>query len=344
VASARLGPADVSGAEYRVLTGTLGGYRLSVGTSLRNVNDVADIVVVALAWAIAGFALVVGIIGLLAASSGQRRLDSIATTMGLVARGDLKARIPLSGRGDDIDELVGSVNAALDRLAALVEGMRQVSTDIAHELKTPLNRLSIAVANATEAAGEASELSPLLDEAQNEIRQVISIFDAMLRIAQIEAGARRARFGPVQLGNILENVAEAYGPVAADNGQRLTLAINDTLGCVDGDKDLLTQAIANLLENALRHCPQGTLITLEGRIESGHPTVTVADTGPGIPDADKPRVFDRLYRVEKSRTTQGNGLGLSLVKAVADLHNATIALADNYPGLIVKIVFECRES
>lgn len=328
-----------AGGDYRILTGMLREYRLSVGTSLRSVDDVGGIVVTALGWTIGGLAIVVAAIGFFAAASGQRRLDSIADTMGMVARGDLKARIPLSGHGDDIDILVSSVNAALDRLAALVEGMRQVSVDIAHELKTPLNRLSIAVTGAIDARDNGREVMPMLEEAEREVRQVISIFDAMLRIAQIEAGARRARFARVELGKILDSVGDAYEAVAADAGQILTVSVGDDLGSVLGDKDLLTQMLANLIENCIRHCPEGAHISVSGRLDNGRPFITVSDNGPGISDGDKLRVFDRLYRVEKSRTTSGNGLGLSLVKAVADLHGAGIVLRDNNPGLSVEIRF-----
>ncbi|MBI4048106.1 MAG: HAMP domain-containing histidine kinase, partial [Devosia nanyangense] len=228
-------------------------------------------------------------------------------------------------------------------LAALVEGMRQVSVDIAHELKTPLNRLSISLDNARDASDGQPEVLALLDEARHEVHQVNSIFEAMLRIAQIESGARRARFAPVDLGAIAERVTEAYEPVANERSQSLELSLPPTPAIVPGDKDLLTQAVANLVENAIRHCPEGSAIRLAVADADGSPRIVVSDDGPGIPDGDKLRVFDRLYRVEKSRTTPGNGLGLSLVKAVSDLHGATITLADNQPGLRIQMAFVHRE-
>lgn len=335
---AALGLPD-DGYAYRVLAGQIHDHSLVVGTSLRGVDDIGGIVVVSLSWVIGGLALVILVIGTITAVGGQRRLDSIAHTMELVARGDLKARIPLSGRRDDVDALVASVNAALDRLAALVEGMRQVSVDIAHELKTPLNRLSIAISTARDASDGGRAVPELLDEAQQEIGQVIAIFDAMLRIAQIEAGARRARFATIALRPIIENIFEAYDAVAADNGQTLSITLSNDLGSVWGDRDLITQALANLVENAIRYCPPGASIALRGSLSDGRTTIAVADDGPGIPDDEKIRVFDRLYRVEKSRSTPGNGLGLSLVKAIVDLHGASITLEDNKPGLIVRIAF-----
>lgn len=340
---ADLGIAD-AGAAVRIYSGSLPPYRLIVGTSLGGVNDVAGLVVTALAYSAGGLVLVILTLGIFAARNGQRRLDTIARTMEQVARGNLAARIPRSVREDDIDILVGNVNSALDRLSALVNGMRQVSVDIAHELKTPLNRLSIAIAGASEVVEARSSAVPLMAEAEREIAQVIAIFDALLRIAQIEAGARRSRFADVQMTPLLEGIAEVYAPVAADQNQTLSLAIHSALPLIHGDRDLLTQTLANLVENAIRHCPPGAHIDIEASVVQGRTVIAVADDGPGIPDSDKPHVFDRLYRVEKSRTTPGHGLGLSLVKAIVELHGATIELSDHAPGLIVTVVFPPKGS
>ncbi|MCF1741676.1 sensor histidine kinase [Paradevosia shaoguanensis] len=328
---------------YRIFSGPIGQYRLAVGVSLTETNAIGWIVLTSLAWTMGALVLVLLLVGLATAIRGQRRLDSVAETLERVSRGQLDARIPLSTRNDDIDALAADVNGALDRLAALVEGMRQVSVDIAHELKTPLNRLSISLDNARDASDGQPEVLALLDEARHEVHQVNSIFEAMLRIAQIESGARRARFAPVDLGTIAERVTEAYEPVANERSQTLELALSPSAVIVPGDKDLLTQAVANLVENAIRHCPEGSAIRLAVADADGSPRIVVSDDGPGIPDGDKLRVFDRLYRVEKSRTTPGNGLGLSLVKAVADLHGATVTLADNQPGLRIQMAFVHRE-
>jgi len=328
---------------YRLFSGPVGQYRLAVGVSLTETNAIGWIVLTSLAWTMGALVLVLLLVGVATATRGQRRLDSVAETLERVSRGQLDARIPLSTRNDDIDALAADVNGALDRLAALVEGMRQVSVDIAHELKTPLNRLSISLDNARDASDGQPEVLALLDEARHEVHQVNSIFEAMLRIAQIESGARRARFAPVDLGAIAERVTEAYEPVANERSQSLELSLPPTPAIVPGDKDLLTQAVANLVENAIRHCPEGSAIRLAVADADGSPRIVVSDDGPGIPDGDKLRVFDRLYRVEKSRTTPGNGLGLSLVKAVSDLHGATITLADNQPGLRIQMAFVHRE-
>ncbi|CDP51656.1 sensor histidine kinase [Devosia sp. DBB001] len=286
---------------YRLFSGPVGQYRLAVGVSLTETNAIGWIVLTSLAWTMGALVLVLLLVGVATATRGQRRLDSVAETLEQVSRGQLDARIPLSTRNDDIDALAADVNGALDRLAALVEGMRQVSIDIAHELKTPLNRLSISLDNARDASDGQPEVLALLDEARHEVHQVNSIFEAMLRIAQIESGARRARFAPVDLGAIAERVTEAYEPVANERSQTLELALSPSAVIVPGDKDLLTQAVANLVENAIRHCPQGSAIRLAVADADGSPRIVVSDDGPGIPDGDKLRVFDRLYRIVSRR-------------------------------------------
>lgn len=333
-----LGVADATD-KYRIFTGAVDGYRLLVGSSYAETDAIGRLILVGLAWAGALLVVLILAAGIVVAVRGQRRLDGIAATMHRVGRGELAARIAISGRGDDIDVLVGEVNAALDRLSALVEGMRQVSVDIAHDLKTPLNRLAITVESAIEADEAGKPVKALLTQAQEEGARINATFDALLRIAQIEAGARRARFTTLAPEGILESIADAYGEVAIEHGQTLALAQPDGLRRISGDRDLLLQMLANLVENAIRHCPPAARIELSGRMRGEAVEIVVADTGPGIPVAERNKVFRRLYRVEKSRTTPGNGLGLSLVKAIADLHGATIELDDNHPGLAVTVRF-----
>ncbi len=328
------------GSDYRVYSGQIDGHQLVVGISLGEADEVGRLVLTSLGWAGAGFVLLVIATGLVVAARGQRRLDLISGTMERVGHGDLAARIPLSRRNDDIDGLSGSMNAALDRLAGLVEGMRQVSVDLAHELKTPLNRLGITLETTIEADVRGEPVTALLEQARAEGRQINATFDALLRIAQIESGARRARFTDLSLMPILENIAEAYAPVAAESGHSLTVETSGLLGPIHGDEDLITQLLANLVENAIRHCPPGTRIVISGHGRSSDVEITIADSGPGVPVEEHEKVFRRLYRLEKSRTTSGSGLGLSLAKAIADLHGAHISLRDNQPGLIVSIVFQ----
>lgn len=326
-------------ADYRVFSGIVDGYRLTVGKSLSEADEIGLLMLTAFAWAGAGLIVLVSATGAVIAMNGQRRLGQVSAAMDQVGRGDLQARIPISRRNDDIDHIGREVNTALDRLVALVEGMRQVSVDIAHELKTPLNRLGIAIEAALEGLSRGTDIEPQLEQAQAEGRVINATFDALLRIAQIESGARRARFTDLDLAPLLETIEDAFEPVAAENQQSLTLASVPKLPAVHGDSDLLTQLVANLVENAMRHCPPGSSICLSASTVNGRTQLRVTDTGPGIPEAEREKVFRRLYRLEKSRTTSGSGLGLALVKAICELHGAHIELGDNAPGLIVSITF-----
>ncbi|MBB3932425.1 signal transduction histidine kinase [Kaistia hirudinis] len=324
---------------YRVFVGDAGGNAILVGVSSAESDAIGWLALVSFAWAGVVFLVLVGAAGLIVARRGQRRLETIAGVMDKVGRGELHARIPITPAADDIDQLSGQVNAALDRLLALVEGMRQVSMDIAHDLKTPLNRLAITIEGAIATEAKGASAATLLAQAQSEGRQINATFDALLRISQIEAGARRSRFLKLSIAPVLHNIWEVYADDAAERGQRLELSIVDNLPPIAGDRELLTQMVANLVENAIRHCSEGTEIRMAALLAGDRVRFEISDNGPGIPPDERQRVFQRLYRLDKSRTTPGTGLGLSLVKAIADLHGAAISLNDNAPGLRVRIDF-----
>ncbi len=321
--------------DYRLLSGLVGNNALLVGKSSAESDAIGHLTLMSFAWAALIFSVMILAAGIFIALRAQRRLDGIAGTMRRIGQGELAARIPLGRREDDIDALSRQVNQALDRLAALVEGMRQVSVDIAHDLKTPLNRLGITIESAMEAEQKGEPLGGLLGQAQEEGRQINFTFDALLRIAQIEAGARRARFAPQLLTPLLETIVEIYAEVALERGQSLCLAPPaGPVPAILGDRELLMQLFANLVENALRHGPKRVAVTLAIEAAPDAAIVRIADTGPGIPDQERQQVFRRLYRLDKSRSTPGSGLGLSLVKAIIDLHGATIMLADRHPGQV----------
>ncbi|MBN9220339.1 MAG: two-component sensor histidine kinase [Mesorhizobium sp.] len=326
--------------EYRAYTGSVGGNSLTVAFSLSETEELETIMLMSFGWAtliITGLA-VAG--GALLASRVQLRLDGIAATMVDVSHGRLDTRIPLTGNGDDIDVVSGQVNAALDRLSGLVDGMKQVSANIAHDLKTPLNRLQMILEGAADKAAQDQDVSGDLSDARAEGHQINETFDALLRIAQIEAGARKARFTDVDLREILQTIAEIYTDVADDDGKSLSSPeLAETTDRIHGDRELLTQMFANLVENALRHCPPGTSIKLSVARRGDRVLAAVADNGPGVPPDEREKVFQRLYRLDHSRSTPGSGLGLSLVRAIADLHGASIALEDARPGLAVVVSF-----
>ena len=289
------------------------------------------------------FAWGIAITVLLAAGGGAalgvgflRRIEEINRTTRSIMDGDLSKRVPASGGGDEMDRLAVNLNAMLDRIQVLMDSLKRVSDDIAHDLRTPLSRLRHRLEAARGKAGSDGE--PVIEQSIAELDAILETFSALLRISQIEAGARRAAFCDVSLGQIVSSVSEAYAPVAEDRSQRLEAVIDCALS-IRGDRDLLTQMAANLVENAIRHCPAGAAITVGLRQESGMSILCVADTGPGIPASEREKVFRRFYRLEASRTTPGSGLGLALVKAIADLHGASVELSDNQPGLRVTVRF-----
>ncbi|PWI49853.1 two-component sensor histidine kinase [Rhizobium phaseoli] len=334
-------PQDIgsSGSDkFRIEVTQLGPNLLVVGESFADMEDLLKIVLISLGWAAVLVVTAALGGGVFLAIRAQNRLDAVAKTMLDVSIGRLDSRIPLQGRNDDLDLVSMQINSALDRLSGLVEGMRQVSADIAHELKTPLNRMKMTLDDAIRGASAGRNIAPLLMDARAESDQINATFEALLRISQIEAGDRRQRFQKVDLADVLTFVEEVYTSVAEDNGQEVVL-LAPPITEVLGDKELLTQMVVNLVENAITHCPTGTRIEMSLLPERGKTILKVSDNGLGIPAEERDKVFRRLYRVEKSRTTPGSGLGLSLVRAIADLHSAHIDLADNEPGLEVSVAF-----
>ncbi|HQU69687.1 MAG TPA: ATP-binding protein [Albidovulum sp.] len=323
---------------YRMFSGQAGPYNLTVGLTNADLDDLREIVLGAFGWA-ALFALLGTIsVGTVLAARVQKRLSQAEDAAARVAQGDLSARLPVLGRGDDLDRISIAINLSLARLEGSVEAMRQVSADIAHDLRTPLNRLRIRIETASARLEQGLPVEDDLAAATAESDRINEIFSALLRIAQIESGARRENFRTLDLAALMRDVADVYAEVAEDAGQILRPDAEGSAP-VMGDRELLTQAFANLIENAIRHCPPGTVITCAVTETLGQVTASVRDTGPGIPAGERDKVLRRLYRLEKSRTTEGTGLGLALVKAVADLHGASLVLGDAAPGLRVDLKF-----
>jgi len=312
------------------------GEFLLVGENRYRAVKAQEAILHALVWGIAITVLLAAGGGAVLGAGFLRRIEEVNRTTRSIMDGDLSQRVPTRGGGDEMDHLAINLNAMLDRIQVLMKSLKQVSDDIAHDLRTPLSRLRHGLEAARQKAG--SDAEPVIEQSIAELDAILETFSALLRIAQIEAGARRAAFSDVSLGQIVSTVSEAYAPVAEDRSQRLETVIDRTLS-VHGDRELLTQMVANLIENPIRHCPAGVGITVELRQEGGRPVLCVADTGPGIPASERDKVFRRFYRLEASRTTPGSGLGLALVKAVADLHGAAVELSDNHPGLRVTVRF-----
>ena len=313
------------------------GSFLLVAQDASRLIDMQSAIVRAFVWA-GGLTLVLAVGGgLLLGRNFLRRIDTIGRTTRAIMEGELSARIPARGTNDEIDQLVASLNAMLDRIQNLMEGLRQVTGDIAHDLRTPLGRLRQRLEEAREHATTTGEYAAATEAAIAEADTLLETFSALLRIAQIEAGAQKSAFSEIDLSSLLHSVGEAYLPAAEDAQHTLELRVDDGIAFT-GDRQLLAQMVSNLIENALNHTPAGSIVRLSlARHATARFEIEVADNGPGIPEAERNRVFDRFYRLDRSRTTAGSGLGLALVKAIATLHGLTTRLGDAGPGLRVTI-------
>jgi signal transduction histidine kinase len=318
-----------------------GGY-LFVGVSDHQRGELREVVTRTFLLGLA-VTVVLALAGGLVMSFGVlRRVEAVSRASRAIMAGDLTQRMTLRGTDDEFDHLGSSLNAMLDRIQDLMFGLQQVSSDIAHDLRTPLTRLRQRLELARRRESTVDGLYTAIDSAIVNVDAILETFGALLRIAQIEAGTRRAGFQSVMLDELLNALVEAYLPVTEEKGQILASQIEQGLR-LRGDHELLTLLFANLVENAIGHSPVGAHISLEAKRVAGGIAATVADTGPGIPAAFRTKVLQRFYRLEASRTTPGNGLGLSLVNAVAVLHGASLGLSDNEPGLRCVLRFPSQE-
>ena len=312
------------------------GSFLLVAQDAARLTDMQHAIARAFAWA-SGLTLLLAIAGgAFLGSSFLRRIDTITRTSRAIMEGDLSARIPVRGTHDEIDQLITNLNAMLGRIQQLMDGLRQVSSDIAHDLRTPLGRLRQHLEDARARATTTADYDTATEAAIEEADELLETFSALLRIAQVEAGAQKRAFTELDLSDLVRSVGEAYQPAAEDSGHTLDMRIDDGVHFT-GDRQLLAQMISNLVENALRHTPSGSTVTLALRKAGAGFQIEAADNGPGIPEAERGKVFDRFYRLDRSRSTAGSGLGLALVKAIAGLHGLTIELTDRKPGLGVVV-------
>lgn len=309
-----------------------GGFHLLIGRDVGSRAKLRSLLTAGLLWAVLVM-ITLGFAGALAIQSLFRRsLADVSATANAISRGDLSHRVRISGRGDEFDRLAETINDMLDRIARLMDGVRQVSNAIAHDLRTPITRARARLEDAALHARDASDLLAAIERATADLDGIVAVFQGLLRIAEIEAGARRSAFAPFDLHLLLADMHELYGAAAEEQGLQIDFLAKPPLP-VFGDHDLLQQAVANLLENALKFSPPGKPILLGARRLGDKVEIVVADSGPGIPPEDRARVTERFYRGESARSTPGSGLGLSLVQAVVQLHNGTLDLQDNHPGV-----------
>jgi signal transduction histidine kinase len=309
-----------------------GNFLLLVGRDMYELEVIRTQIARTVGWGLALTAALALAGGALVSRGRIRRIGTIHRALGEVIAGDLSRRIPVDPTGDDIEELAEKLNRMLDELEKLVEGVRRVSDSIAHDLRTPLTRLRNRLEALRRLERAEDQKRDFVERAIDEADGLLSTFNALLRIARIESGQHRSGLGPVDLSALVEDVSELYGPLIEEAGLDLTVNVAPHV-VVTGDRDLLFQALANLLDNALKYTPQGGHIAVSLREADDVAELAVADDGPGIPLKERDEVFQRFYRLDASRSTPGAGLGLSLVAAVADLHDAKVRLEDNQPGL-----------
>ena len=309
-----------------------GGLHLLVGRDVQARAQLRRILGNALIWTPA-IVVALGVAGAMAVRGLFRiTIADVAATAAAFSRGDLTRRVRVNGMGDEFDRLAQEINNMLDRVAGLMDGVRQVSNAIAHDLRTPITRARARLEDAARSARSEADLHAAIERAQSDLDGIVAVFQALLRIAEIEAGARLSAFARVDLGPLLFDLSELYTAAAEENGQALVHDIPPILPAF-GDRDMLQQAVANLLDNALKFSPPGSTIRLGAGIVGRLLEISVADQGAGIPADDRNRATERFFRGESARSTPGSGLGLSLVQAVAVLHGGTLRLEDNQPGL-----------
>jgi signal transduction histidine kinase len=326
--------------EFLAIWKPLAKGRLLVGSDNSEVKQMKSFLLKLLAYGLLATSVPVVLCAIYFARQTQHRIDAFANPLARVSQGQIQARVPISGLEDDIDQLAVQVNGMLGNLQRLIDNVNQSSSDIAHDLKKPLGRLRQRLDDARRKAKNDAEFQTALDGALLDIDSITETFDALLRITQIEAGARKDRLIPVDHRVLLADEHDVYDIVAEDAGDKLSYKSDvESPASVRGDPELLVQLFANLVENAIRHCPPGTQIGLRLLESEGAYDVHISDTGPGIPPSERENVFRRLYRLELARSTDGSGLGLSLVAAIAELHGAKVMLADNTPGLRVQVHF-----
>ena len=314
------------------------GAFLAVGYDNFRISQAQSAMIQAFTWAIGASALLALVGGSAVSLRFLARIDGINRTTHAIMRGVLGDRVAAGGSDDELDELSGNLNSMLDRIQGLMESMRQVSSDIAHDLRTPLSRLRQRLEAVQRTVPTLASYEATVTQAIDDTDAILSTFAALLRIAEIESGASTRMFAPVDLSELCSLVGSAYSAVAEDRDQRLRIDAAQA-ETVWGDRELITQMLSNLVENAIRHSPAGTETTVRASTTNAITVLEVADNGRGIPEAERTRVLTRFYRLERSRSTPGNGLGLALVKSVCDLHRATLDLADNAPGLRAVVRF-----
>ncbi len=330
------------GTEHRALVQVVqlpGGFRLLVGRDLEERERLFSIIANAGQWSLA-LVIVLGLAGgFFVSRRVLSRIDAMTEKAQVIMAGDLAGRLPIAGTGDELDRLADHLNAMLERIEALMRGLKEVSDNIAHDLKTPLTRLRNRCEEALRGATSVADYRAVLEATIAESDDLIRTFNALLMIARAESGQARDNMTEFDAAEIARDVTELYEPLAEEKGLALTVEAPDAAP-VRGNRELVGQALANLVDNAIKYAePNGKAngepaeIIVRAGNDGERIMLSVADRGPGIPEADRGRVVERFVRLEQSRSKPGSGLGLSLASAVARLHGGELKLEDNHPGL-----------
>ena len=319
-----------------------GGYHLIVGRDVQVRAQLRRLLTDALLWALVIVGAMATAGALLVRSLLRRTLANVSATAAAIAAGDFAQRVKLSGRGDEFDQLAEVINDMLERIGRLMDGVRQVSNAIAHDLRTPITRARVRLEEAAAHADSLEDLRGAVERATADLDGIVAVFQALLRISEIEAGSRRSAFAALDLGPLLADLAELYGVVAEEKEVALAVDVPAHMPAY-GDRELIQQAVANLLDNAVKFSPSGGTVRLRAAQAASGVEISVADEGPGIPPDDLKRATERFFRGETARSTPGAGLGLALVQAVAQLHGGVLRLDDAGPGLAAVLSFPTAE-
>jgi len=314
------------------------GYHLLVGKDISDLYEFASKINTALALVLALLFVLAGAASISVTRRTVGRIEAINATSQAIMQSGLGKRIPLHGTRDEWDQLAQNLNSMLDRIEALMGEVKQVTDNVAHDLRTPLTRMRGRLEKACSGPREAGCDQSLIEETMVELDGVLRMFSSLMRISQIETSEVTTPFGSVNLTKIAEDVVELFDAAAEEKGGQLHL-VGDGHVFILGDRDLLFDAIANLVDNAIKHAGKAVQVAVEVAQCEGDAVISVADNGPGIPVEEHANVFKRFYRLERSRHSPGNGLGLSVVAAVARLHGADIEMLDNLPGLKIQLRF-----
>lgn len=335
---------DAVADSYIAWQGPVGSGELTVLMGRESVSTLGETFSTVLLLSLVPALVLAATAGALVARHARNRVDAIGRTLAQLTSGQHAARVAVPAAvTDDLGEIAVAINRMAEAQEEAIEALRQVSSDIAHDLRTPIQRVAVLL-DRLEATPQVGPATEIIETARRETAQIVETFRSLLQIAQLEGGQARSGFTVVDLAALAADLVDVYGPAGEETGHRLVAEIGGPVA-VRGDRTLLGRLVANLIENAFRHTPGGRVVVavsggVSGAVSRGAaPTLTVSDEGPGIAEAERERVLRRLYRLERSRTSEGSGLGLSLVKAISEVHGARLQLGDGRPGLVVTVTF-----